>query len=71
MKTYRLQHEDSKTDVLTTDFMDIWNELELIPDGETLQITKAEMTSAEFETILKERAVLKLSIRTPWKNGSE
>ena len=71
MKTYRIQHEDSKTDVLTTDFMDIWNELENIPDGDILQITKEEMTSAQFEATLKERAFLNLSIRTPWKNGSE
>lgn len=71
METYRLEHKDSKTDVLTTDFLDVWNELAKIPDGDTLKITKKEMTRSELEDTLKERGIMNLSINTPWKNEPE
>jgi len=69
MQTYRIQHPPTKTDFLTTDFMDIWNELEKIPDGDEISIKKEEMTVPEFDTEIKKLAVLNLTIKTPWKNG--
>ncbi len=53
MKTYRIEHKPTKTNFLTTDFMDVWNELEKVPDGDTVAITVKEMTVAEFNEELK------------------
>ena len=71
MITLRIQHNGTKTDFLTTDFMDVWSEIEKIPDGEVISITKKEMTVPECEQTLKERAALNMSIKTPWKDGPE
>ena len=70
MKTYRIQHESSKTDFLTTDFTDIWNETDKLPDGDTLTITVQEMTAKEYEETIRERGILNLSIKIPWEDGS-
>ena len=67
MKTFRIEHPPTQTDYMTTDFMDVWNELEKVPDGEGVTITVQEMTSKEFEDVVRERGILKLSISTPWK----
>ena len=53
MKTYRIQRNESKTDFLTTDFMDIWNVLEKTTDGEDVIITPREMTVSEFNNEIK------------------
>ena len=53
MRAYRIEHEPSKTDFLTTDFMDVWNECEILLDGDTLTITVKEMTVAEFNEEIK------------------
>lgn len=66
MTTYRIQHPPTKTDVLTTDFMDVWHELERIGDGESITITKKEMTVKELEDQLKLNTVLNMSIRIPY-----
>ncbi len=71
MKTYRIQHPATKTDFLTPDFTDVWNETDKLPDGETLSITVQEMTAKEFEDTVRERGILNLSIYNPWKDGSE
>lgn len=71
MKTYRIVHSPSGTDFLTTDFTDIWSETDKLPDGETLQITVTEMTMKQFEDAIRLRKVMNLSMRLPWKDGSE
>ena len=71
MQTYRIQHPPTHTDFLTTDFMDVWAELEKIPDGYEISIKTQEMTVPEFDTEIKKLAVLNLTIKTPWKNGDK
>jgi len=71
MKTYRIEHPPTKTDFMTTDLIDVLNEMEAVPDGETISITIKEMTSKEFEDVARERAILKLSIKTPWAKSNE
>lgn len=53
MKTYNIQRPEAKTNFLTTDFMDVWNELENTPDAHAVSITVKEMTVAEFNEELK------------------
>lgn len=69
MKTFRIQQEITRTDFITTDFMDVWNALEKSTDGEPLTITPKEMTVPEYEKEVKLIAALNLSIKTPW-NGN-
>lgn len=71
MKTYTIIHEPSKTNFLTPDFMDVWNQIDALEDGETFFITVKEMTAREFEEEVKARANLNLSISTPWENGKK
>lgn len=56
---------------MTTDLIDVLDELEKIPDGGTISITKEEMTLPEFESEIKKRGILNMTIKTPWKDGSE
>lgn len=46
--------------------MDVWHELERIGDGESITITKKEMTVKELEDQLKLNSVLNMSIRIPY-----
>jgi len=70
MKTYRIKHPPTGTDFLTTDFMDVWAELEKIPDGDEISIKTQEMTVPEYEAEIRKLAVLNLTIKTPW-NGDK
>ncbi len=51
MRAYRIQQPESKTDYYTTDFMDIWTELE--SSVVTVQITPLDVTVAEFHELIK------------------
>jgi len=69
MKAFIIQQESTRTHYITTDFMDVWNELDKSPDGEPMTITPKEMTVPEYENEVKLIAALNLSIKTPW-NGN-
>ena len=51
--------------------MDVWNELDKSKDGEPMTITPKEMTVPEYESEVKMLAALNLTIKSPWKDGSE
>lgn len=71
MITYRVQQAKTETDFLTTDLIDVLNELEALEDGATISITKEEMTMQQFQEKLTLGHITKMTIKTPWKNGSE
>ena len=47
------------------------NELELVEDGATISITKEEMTMQQFQDKLTLGHITKMTIKTPWNNGTE
>lgn len=51
MRAYRIQQKETKTDYYTTDFMDIWTELE--NSVEPVEITPLDVTVAEFHELEK------------------
>ena len=71
MITYRVQQKKTETDFLTTDLIDILNELDAIEDGATISITKEEMTMQQFQDKLTLGHITKMTIKTPWNNEPE
>jgi hypothetical protein len=56
MRTYTIQHKATKTNFITTDFMDVWNQFDTLPQGEPLEVIVQEMTVDELNKELKRRA---------------
>lgn len=53
MKAYHITQSDSGVNFYTTDFMDVWNELETTEDRKPVVITPMETTVAEFHELVK------------------
>ena len=53
MKAYHITQSDSGVDFYTTDFMDVWNELETTEDRMPVVVTPIETTVAEFHELVK------------------
>lgn len=51
MRAYRIQQKETKTDYYTTDFMDIWAELE--SSVEPVVITPLDVTVTKFHELEK------------------
>lgn len=70
MKTYKISVPDKKP-ILSTDLIDVLNEIENAPDKTKVEIEVREMTAQEFQNTVDLNNVLNMSIRIPWKNGPE
>jgi hypothetical protein len=53
MIAYRIQRKSNNTDFYTSDFINIWDEIDDGDFEDPLVITKHEMTSAEFIELMK------------------
>ena len=53
MRAYRIQQSETGIDYYTTDFMDVWNELETTDDQKPVMVTPMETTVAEFHEMVK------------------
>ena len=66
MKTYRIVHEPTKTDILTTDWLDVMFEIDKAEDKTTIQVTVEEMTAKQYEEKLKLNGIQGMTIKTPY-----
>lgn len=53
MRAYQIQQSENDIDYYTTDFMDVWNELESTEEGKQVVITSLDVTVAEFHELVK------------------
>lgn len=53
MRAYHIQQDDTCVDFYTTDFMDVWNELEIAEPGSKVTITPLDITVLEFNDLIK------------------
>lgn len=56
MRAYHIQQSDAGIDYYTTDFMDVWNELEATDESKPVVVTPMETTVAEFHEMVKNNA---------------
>jgi len=64
MIAYRIEQESTKTKLITSDILDVFNAIEKVTDGTPVLITTKELSVTEYENEVKLLAVLNISMKT-------
>lgn len=63
MLAYRIEQESTKTKIITSDILDVFNVVEKVTDGTPVMITTKEMSVEQFNTEARFLAALNLSMK--------
>ena len=69
MIAYRIEQPSTKTNIITSDILDVFNIIEKVTDGTPVMITTKELSVAEYENEVKFIATMNLSMQPIPLNG--